>query len=802
MRLPVIVLVWLTLAGVSPAAEVARLVVAPEQVELRGSLDRCQALATLEQDGSHDRTQTAVWSSSDLKVAIVEGGYIVPRGNGTATITVAVGTQRGSMVVTVRGLDTPALVSFRRDVLGALSAAGCNQGACHGRATGQGSFRLSLRGCDPDADFLAITREGRGRRIDPLDASASLLVKKGLGSGQAEGCRGFVPGTLPVAVVQAWIGSGAQDDPKSPEVQRIQATPGERRLIAPEKEQQLAVRAILADNTERDVTRLSVYSSSDPEIAVVGPTGRVRFLKPGEVAILCRYLGKLHTVRVSYLDPKPGFVWQAPPEVNFIDKLVFAKLKQMELPPAELCPDNVFLRRACLDLCALQPTPEMVRAFAENNDPKKRQKLVEDLLARGDYADFWALHWLEDLHSSRNVLQMEGASAYRVWLRTHLRDNTPFDAVVRELLTASGPGHEVGPANYFRISRTPLDLAEMTGQLFLGSRLQCARCHDHPHDSWTQEEFAGLAAFFAQVKLTPQKKPNSEAVGIGAASEVTVPGKKQAFAARFPGGPVAQFAPGEDRRVALAKWLTAKENPYFSRAIVNRVWSHLFGRGIIDPVDDMRPGNPAANEALLDALARDFADHNFDIKYLLRTIMASRTYQLSSMPHEASKEDTRYFSRNYQRRMTGEQLIDTISAVTEVPEKYEGMPAGTRAIQVPDPWGISPFLQIFGRPARETQCECAPHEANIAAALHLLNSDGIQKRLQDPRNRIGRLIAQKATDREITEELFLATFCRLPTMKEFDQVDGHVAKMANSRRQAFEDILWALLNTKEFIFRP
>lgn len=686
--------------------------------------------------------------------------------------------------------------SFRQDVIPALTVAGCNQGACHGAAQGRDGFRLSLRGCDPADDYTAITREARGRRIDLQNPDNSLLLTRGLGKAAQNGCRGFVVGDPSTEIVRAWLAARCPDDANPVALHHLEVTPSARRLVAPTKGQQLTARAVFVNDTSRDVTGLTLFSTSDSEIATVDRTGRVVFQKPGAVAILGRYLHGQHVVRLAYHEPKPGFVWEAPPEVNFIDKHVFAKLKELELPPAELCSDAVFLRRVALDLCALQPTPDLLRAFSEDNDPRKRAKLVEQLLDRGDHADFWALKWLDALRSSRNALQLEGANAYRLWWRGHVRANTPFDAVVRELLTATGHAYEAGAVNYFRVTRTPDDLAEITGQVFLGTRIGCARCHDHQHDRWTRADFRDFAGFFAGLKFTPAprapKQSRGEVLGL-------VPTEQ---AARYPGGAVATFAPGQDRRAALAEWLTAKETPYFARATVNRVWTHLLGRGIVDPVDDLRDANPPANEALLNALADDFVRHRYDVRHLLRTILASRTYQLASTPHPPSKDDTRNFARTYPRMLSPEQLIDAISAITEVADKYPDLPAGTRAIQVPDPWTSNAFLKTFGRPARELACECADQRGpNLASTLHLMNSDAIQKKLQEPRNRIGRLLDRKATDQEIVEDLFLAVLGRLPKAEERVQIVNHLTKGGMSRRQALEDILWAILNTKEFLFR-
>lgn len=773
-RLPLVVAIFLLAAGVAPAE--GQLVLQPEAVELRGPLDRVQVLATLVQADARPCTTDVSWASADPGVVTAEDGYLVPRGDGTTTVTARLGSVRAGVVVRVTGMAQPRRVSFRREALPALVEAGCGQGACHGAAAGRGGFKLSLRGSDPDADFFAVARASFSRRVDRLTPTNSLLVRKGAGLVEHDAHPGLLPGQPPIEVLLAWIGQGALDDPAgTPRLDRIDALGAPADLLRG-RDLQLAVRATDADGRQVDVTRLTTYQSSDPETAEIDRRGRVRFHKTGEVAVLCRHLDRQATVRLTYVEDRPDFVWAAPRPVNDVDRLVFAKLRKLRLPPADLCSDATFLRRACLDLGAFVPPPDMVRAFVADPDAKKREKLIDQLLDRGDFADFWARHWLDALGYNAGRIDPRGAAAYRRWLRGHLLRNTPFDVVVRELLTARGSTYDVGPANFYRHHREPADRAEAVAHVFLGVRLDCARCHAHPSDRWTPADHAGLAAFFARVRSRPdpadKKTPRPETVTVA----------------------------GPDDRLWLAGWLTAKGNPYFARAVVNRVWSHLLGRGIADPVDDLRDANPSANDELLDALARDFVETKYDLKRLVRTIATSATYQLANTARPGTPDDTRYFSRAYPRRLTADQLADAIASVTEVADVFDGQPAGTRAIQVANDAGPMPWLGTLSRPARELACECDRPADNLASALHVLGGEGLQKKVQEPRNRLGRLLAAKASEREMTDDLFLAVFARLPTDKEREQVAAHLLAHEH-KRSAWEDVLWALLNSKEFLFR-
>jgi len=610
----------------------------------------------------------------------------------------------------VDGMDKPAPVSFRREVVAAMNVGGCNAGACHGTPSGKNGFKLSLRGFDPAADFLMLTREQFGRRTDKHDPKASLFLLKGIGGVPHEGGQRFGLSSVPGEMIVNWLTEGLKDDaPTLPAVKQAVVTPSARVLKLPAKWQQLAVNVTFEDGKTRDMTRLTVFSSSDPSIADVSPTGLVEFKRPGEIAVLCRYLEQMISVRITYLEPREGFAWPNPPEHNFVDKHVYAKLKMMNIAPSDLCTDDEFCRRAYLDSVGRMPTTVEVKAFLADKDAKKRDTLIDKLVDLPEFADFWALKWADVLRSSRKTIQLKGSHGFQAWLRENFIKNMPMDQMVREIITSSGNTFNNPPANYYRIAKDPQSLAETTAQLFLGVRMQCAKCHNHPFERWTQDDYYGMAAWFARVKTKPEPTigakpaapvPGAEVVFVSRDGEVTQPRTQKTMKPRFPGIGDVDVKPGEDRRNGLADWLTKPENPFFSKSVANRVWFHLMGKGIVDPVDDFRDSNPSCNDELLDALAKDFASHKFDMKVLVKTIMKSRTYQLSSQPTETNRDDNKYFSHAVTKLLTAEQLLDALCDATAVPEKFAGLPAGTRAIQLPDGEVNHPFLKTFGQPAR------------------------------------------------------------------------------------------------------
>jgi hypothetical protein len=742
---------------------------------------------------------------------VATDGFVLPRKNGNSTLVARTGGLLAKVPVTVKNFDKPEPYSFRHDMIAAMNVGGCNMGACHGTPSGKNGFRLSLRGYDPAADYLQLTRDVLGRRTDRLDPMASLIMQKPLGRVPHEGGQRFTASSLPAQVFKGWIAEGLRDDPPNlPELKSLEVLPGGRVLRQPARWQQLAVIAHFADGTARDVTRLTVFSSSDNAVAEVTANGFVEFGQSGEVAILCRYLEEMVSVRLSYLEPKAGFVFANPPENNYVDKLVFGKLKLLSIQPSDLGTDQEFIRRVYLDLCGITPTSDETRAFLESKDKDKRSRLIDRLLERPEYADFWTLKWSDVLRSSRKTIQEKGIYVYQDWLREQLQKNTPFDKIVRDLLTAKGSTFANPPANYYRIARDPQNLAETTAQLFFGIRMQCAKCHNHPFERWTQDDYYSMAAFFARVRQKvdpaepgtgPMHTGAAEVVFMDRSGEVVQPRTGKVMPPKFMGGSMAMLPPGKDRREVLADWLTGPNNPFFAKATVNRIWYHLVGRGIVDPVDDFRDSNPSANDELLDALARDFVAHKFDVKAIMRVILNSRTYQLSAQTNDFNKDDNKYFSHAVTRLLTAEQLLDAICAATDVPEKFPGLPLGTRATQLPDGEVNHVFLKTFGQPARELACECEREgDSNLAQALQLINGPTINDKVRSPSNRLGKLLEKKLPESEVLSNLYLATLARTPADGEVKAALEHVHK-GQDKRKAWEDVQWALLNSKEFLFR-
>jgi hypothetical protein len=757
-----------------------------------------------------DLTPFAEYTLSNPKVVSVSpGGFAVPREDGAATLIIKVGTHTLTVPVTVKDFQKPRPVSFRHDMIAVLNVGGCNSGACHGTPSGKNGFKLSLRGYDPPADYDQLTHDIFGRRTSKLGPDESLIYLKALGRVSHEGGKRFDDDSIPAMYMHAWLAEGLKNDPANlPELKRVEVLPGDRVLNKPARWQQLAVQAHFANGEVRDVTRLTSFSSSDAGVAEVTSDGLVEFSQSGEVAILCRYLEEMVTVRITYLEPREGFAWTNPTPNNYVDEHTFAKLKMLNILPSDLCSDQEFIRRTYLDVCGILPTADEVQKFLDSKEANKRAKLIDALLDRPEYADFWTLKWSDVLRSTRKSIKVKGAHVFHQWLHDHIRKNTPVNKVTKELLTGTGSTFGNPAANYYRIARDPPSLAETTAQLFFGVRMQCAKCHNHPFEKWTQDDYYSLAAFFARVKLRtdylepdPKKKEGAEFVYVTRAGDVIQPRRGTVIEPRFLGGVTPKILPEMDRRQVLAEWLTSAQNPFFGKSVVNRIWYHVMGRGIVDPVDDFRDSNPSANDALLNALAQDFAKHNFDVKYILRTILNSKTYQFSAQTNKFNKDDNKYFSHAVTRLYTAEQLFDAICTVTEVPENFPGMPPGTRSTQLPDGEVNNAFLKTFGQPARELACECErENESNLAQALQLINGPAVNDRLRNPNNRIGKLLAKKLPDKQMLDELYLVTLARLPLPGEVDAALRHVQTSADKRR-AWEDVLWALINSKEFLFR-
>ena len=793
-------------AGEKPSAligEPTSVEISPGDSVLVGRRASRQLIATATYaDGSQrDLTRVLEWTSLDPKIAEVSRtGRVVPRGDGRVAITARGGSVEASTMVRVEAMEDTPPVSFRRDVIPALSQAGCNTGACHGTPTGKGGFKLSLRGYLPDEDMIVLTRESGGRRVNTLAADESLIVRKPLGEAPHEGGIRFTRHSKSLEYIRDWIAEGAHDDPDAPEAVKLEILPGDRVLNAPAKTQQVVVLLTLADGTQRDVTQICYYDSSSPDIAEVDVDGHVTFKNRGEAAIIAHYLNLVAIVRLTHLVEVPGFVAAEVPQDNLVDHAVYSKLNYIRIAPSEPATDAEFLRRVYLDVIGVVPTPEEVAAFNAADPATRREQTIDHLLERPEFYDFWALKFADVLRSNGRLIQPKGAYVFHRWIRSALADGMPMDEFVRKLLAGDGSTYSNPATNYYRISRDPETAVETTAQLFLGVRLQCAKCHNHPFEKWTQDDYYGLAAFFSQVGRKPGSQPEEEVVFGTGAGEVHQPRTGQVMPPKALGGPVLDD-PATDRRARLASWLTSKDNPFFAKSLVNRVWYHLMGRGIVEPVDDFRDSNPASNDELLDGLTDRFVSGGYNLKDLIRTILKSRTYKLSATPNELNADDAIYFSHATTKLLPAEVLLDAISAVTDVPTAFPGLPAGARATQIPDGKMENPFLKTFGRPARELACECEREtDSNLSQALQLIGGDTVNGKLHADNGRMARLAASGKTPEAITEELYLVALGRAPSDSEMAAAVKHL-KDAKELRPAIEDLGWVLINSKEFLFR-
>lgn len=759
------------------------------------------ATATYADGTQRDLTRALEWTSLDRNIAEVsQTGRVVPRGDGQVAIMARGGSVEASTMVRVEAMENTPPVSFRRDVIPAISQAGCNTGACHGTPTGKGGFKLSLRGYLPDEDMIVLTRESGGRRINTLAADDSLIVRKPLGEAPHEGGIRFTRHSKSLEYIRDWIAEGAHDDPSAPEAVKLEILPGDRVLNAPAKTQQVVVQLTLADGTQRDVTQICYYDSSSPDIAEVDVDGHVTFKNRGEVAIIAHYLNLVAIVRLTHLVEVPGFVAAEVPEDNLVDHAVYSKLNYIRIAPSEPATDAEFLRRVYLDVIGVLPTPEEVAAFNAADPATRREQTIDQLLERPEFYDFWALKFADVLRSNGRLIQPKGAYVFHRWIRSALAEGMPMDEFVRELLAGDGSTYSNPATNYYRISRDPETAVETTAQLFLGVRLQCAKCHNHPFEKWTQDDYYGLAAFFSQVGRKPGSQPEEEVVFGTGSGEVHQPRTGEVMPPKALGGPVLDD-PSTDRRARLASWLTSKDNPFFAKSLVNRVWYHLMGRGIVEPVDDFRDSNPASNDELLDGLTDRFVSGGYNLKDLIRTVLNSRTYQFSATPNELNADDAIYFSHATTKLLPAEVLLDAISAVTDVPTTFPGLPAGARATQIPDGKMENPFLKTFGRPARELACECEREtDSNLSQALQLIGGDTVNGKLHADNGRMALLAASGKSPEAITEELYLVALGRAPSDSEMEAAVKHL-KDAKDLRPAVEDLGWVLINSKEFLFR-
>ena len=790
-----------------------------ERVTLVGEHSRQQLVAMeVAPDGAAaDATRRVRFSVTPAGVATVDDrGVVVPLADGTATITAApddaAATAAGGgaarparLTVEVRSFGAAPPVHFAHDVVPLLTKHGCNSGGCHGAAAGQNGFRLSLLGFEPDEDYRHLVVESRGRRLSFLLPDTSVLLEKAAGTMPHGGGARMEPGSLDYLLLRRWIAEGGRPgDPSAPAVDRVEVFPADR-ILRPGEEQQLVVTAVHADGTRRDVTAAAVYEANVPGMARVTRQGLVTAgAETGDVAVMVRYQSLVGVFRATIPLGRP--VVAVPPERNFIDTHVFGKLRLLGLPPSPLADDAAFLRRVTIDIAGRLPTVEEARDFAADTAADRQDRCIDRLLAGPDYAETFATKWSVVLRNKRDAdnaeLSKPGTYAFYDWLRQALEQNRPYDRIVRGILTASGEMSENPPVAWFRAVRQNESRVEDVAQLFLGQRIQCAKCHHHPFDRWSQSDYYRLLAFFAQVGEKPGFSPaESRLFHKGAAAVVEHPKSKASLTPAGLAAAAPSIAPADDPRPVLVDWMADRDNPFFARALVNRYWKHFFGRGIVDPEDDMRATNPPTNPALLDALADHFVAHGYDLKDLVRTICRSNTYRLSSEPNDDNLADRQNFSRFYPRRLQAELLADAVDVLAGSVTRYAGMPAGARAMELPDADFSSPFLEVFGRPKGESACECERGgDANLSQGLHLLNSKELADKFAAGGGRAARLAGEKDRDRGAKiEELYLTAYGRAPTAAEGAFVSAYLAEKQDSQA-AYEDLIWSLVNSKEFLF--
>ena len=731
-----------------------------------------------------------------------EGRFLTPAKAGEGRLVVRLGEERRSVPLTVRAPESRPTVTFRNHVLPWLTRSGCNTGACHGAARGKDGFRLSLFGFDPAGDQARLTRELVGRRINLAAPESSLLLEKGLGKVRHTGGKRFDKDSEAYATILAWIRAGAPADPKSlPAVTEVRLYPPEA-VLNVGAGQRLHLRALYSDGTDRDVTRLAVFLSSNGHSVGVDGEGRVTALRRGEAFIMARFGAFTVGLPVIVRDPAPAgeaFSLGEPPADNVIDKLINRKLARLRIRPSGICDDRTFLRRVTIDIVGRLPTIAELKSFLADSRPDKRDRIIDALLERKEFAQIQVLKLAERLQiRSTQRVSPKAVLGYHRWLERRIADGVPFDAIVRELLTATGGTFEAPPTNYYELETNQLKIAENVAQVFLGMRIQCAQCHNHPFDRWTQDDYYGFAAFFAQIGRKRGADPRERIVFNRRRGEVRHPVSKTVVAPKFLGGATPDVK-GKDRREVLAKWLTGPENTWFEQNLANIVWEHFFGIGIVHEVDDMRVSNPPSNPQLLAELGRRFRAVKFDFRELVRDICRSRAYQRSIVANETNALDQRNFARARVRRIRAEVLLDCLSQVTETTEKFRGLPRGSRAVEIADGRFSTHFLKVFGRPERESVCACELKlEPTLSQALHLINGKTVSVNIMRGQLTRRRLL-KRVPPREIIKELSLRCLSREPTAEEWSRYEREL-DAANNTRVALDDIFWAILNSREFCF--
>ena len=793
---------------------VSALDVFPKQVDLSGPGTSAQLVVTGRRNDGELSDVTAIVeyriAHSDV-LSVSPNGRVTPKSDGTTDVQIRSGNVTRTVSVRVSGMASSQKVSFEHETLPALAKAGCSGGACHGSPHGKGEFRLSLFGFEPEFDRTSLVRESQSRRVNTINPAESLLLRKPTMQIPHAGGRRLKQGDALYSLLHNWIREGCPVDPPEAACLGIDVFPSASRVLRfPANTQQFSVLARFANGSVRDVTYLSQFSLSDPTIADASTSGLITGKNRGETAVIVRYLEFIETPLLTFVQDVDNFVWNGPPTFNYIDENVDQKLKQLQYQPASVCSDETFVRRVHLDVLGTLPTIEDSDRFLTDTSPEKRKRLIDELLGRPDFAMFWSQKWGDLLRVSRKQIGLNSVFKYSQWLQATISNNMPYDQFVRELLTASGSTITSPAGNYYRTAADTMDAMESTAQLFMGTRIQCAKCHNHPFERWTQSNYYGLASFFNRVERRKTDQPEEVILWSRNSGEVHHPADGRVMKPWVPVSGDLEIANTTDRRTALVSWLTSPENPFFARVEVNRIWAQVMGRGIVEPFDDFRDSNPPANAPLLDALAQDFVEHNFDRLHILRTILNSRTYQADSRTNKFNRDDNKYFSHYMPRQLTAEQLVDSLGQVAGRPKQFGLVAANTKATWLPAPdlqphdrskLGEVDFLKVFGQPERQSVCECdRGDDSSLGQALELLNGSFINQLLTDESSRLHHNIRIGRSTKEIIIELYRLALSRHPSESELNHSLAYAESHADKAR-ALEDICWAIINKDEFLFQ-
>jgi hypothetical protein len=789
-------------ASVAWGGSFAKVEVFPADVQLRTKRDYQQlvVMATRADGVTLDVTSQAKFNLANPQLARLEATTLHPVTDGQTTLDIAFDGQTIKVPVTVNEATVERPISFKLDVMPVFMRAGCNTGSCHGAARGKDGFMLSLFGYDPDGDHHRLTREISGRRINLALPAESLLLEKTDGSVPHTGGKRFSKDSVYYSTITRWLEAGAPNEAEVPLVESLELYPKQAVLEGEGATQQFTVRARYSDGTDRDVTNMAVFMSNNDNSAAITADGLVTASARGEAFVMARF--DTHTVGSQVLVLPKDLKYTPPSEqpVNYVDELVNAKLQKLRILPSEICSDEVFLRRTTIDVIGLLPTPEDYQKFLSDSAPNKRSKLVDQLLERKEFSEIWAMKWAELLmvRSINNRVSSKGAYLYANWLTDQIYSNVPLNVMVQDLLCSNGGTFEQPQTNFYQVERDTLKLTENVAQVFMGMRIQCAQCHNHPFDRWTMDDYYGFAAFFPQVGRKVGEDYRETIIFNSGRGDVRNPVSKKVMAPKFLGGETPDVA-SKDRRVVLAKWLASPDNPYFATSVANRVWEHFFGIGIVEPVDDVRVSNPPSNPELYEALGAKFTSYNYDFKQLVRDICNSKAYQRSTERNESNESDELNFAHGRVRRIRAESLLDCISTATGTKDKFQGLPMGARATQIADGRTSNYFLTTFGRSKRETVCACeATTDPTLSQALHMLNGDTIENKVRSG-GLIKQALAEKQSPEQIIETIYVRSLGRKPTAKEMDELTRLLADESD-KAKGLEDIFWAVLNSREFVF--